>query len=88
MNLVVFGILCGILLSWLELQGLRRNAEKLLNLQSGKGWALLFVFRYAALALTFWMFLEIFKADIFPFVLAFIISHFILRQWYGRKIYA
>jgi hypothetical protein len=83
--LIIQEILAGFMLSIAELEGLRQNVKRFFLSHrkpiSKKGWEWFFVARYAALALTFWILLEMFKPHIFPFVLSFLFSNIVLRYY-------
>jgi len=87
---MTLAIVSGFILSWAQLESLRRNTSKLLNggnPGSGK-WGMLFALRWGAFGVILWGGLHLFKADLIPFLMSFVLSGFILRLFYRRQMHA
>jgi len=81
--MIAAAIITGILLAWFQIEGLRRDVRKLINAgQQGRKWPTVFLFRWSAVALAVWFFLHLFKQNILPFIISFIVSGFLLRIVY------
>lgn len=87
MLMAMLAVLSGFLLSWFQLEGLRRNVRKLLDEKSGK-WGRTFFPRLAAVGMMLWLGLHVFKTNLFAFLLSFLISGFVLRYWYRKDVHA
>lgn len=90
--MTVLAILAGLLLSWLHLEGLRRNSARFVKLAAHGGLAqarrvaMAFLFRWFGLAGLLVFCFHAFQANVLPFLSSLILSGIVLRIGY-RKAY-